>query len=70
MNETSDIYGYSLISKGRKIRIKCVMQGRPFLDFGELNPLEQRLEKEIQDYLKNKPDVKAEIDKHTKSMSQ
>jgi hypothetical protein len=70
MNETSDIYGYSLINRGKKTRTKCVMQGRQFLDFGELNPLEQKLEKEIQEYLKDKPNVKAKIDEHTKSMSQ
>ena len=70
MNETSDIYGYSLINKGQKIRTKCVMQGRQFLDFGELNPFEQKLEKEIQEYLKDKPNVKIKIDEHTKSMNQ
>lgn len=70
MNETSDIYGYSLINKGKKIRTKCVMQGRQFLDFGELNPIERKLEKEIQEYLKDKPIVKTKIDEHTKSMSQ
>lgn len=70
MNETSDIYGYSLINKGKKIRTKCVMQGRQFLDFGELNPLEQKLEKEIQVYLKDKPILKAKFDESTKSMSQ
>lgn len=70
MNETSEIYGYSLINKGKKIRTKCVMQGRQFLDFGELNPIEQKLEKEIQEYLRDKPILKAKIDEHTKSMSQ
>jgi hypothetical protein len=70
VNETSDIYGYSLINKGKKIRTKCVMQGRQFLDFGELNPIEKKLEKEIQEYLKDKPIVKEKIDEHTKSMNQ
>jgi hypothetical protein len=69
INETSDIYGYSLINRGKKIRTKCVVQGRQFLDFGELNPLEQRLEKEIREYIKDKPETKAKIDEHTKSMS-
>jgi len=69
MNETSDIYGYSYITKGKRLRTKCVVKGQVFLDFGELNPVEQKLQKEMEDYLNGKPEVKVKIDDHTKSMT-
>lgn len=69
MNELSDIYGYSFVNKGEKLRTKCVTKGQQFLDFGELNPLEQKLQKEIIEYLDKNPELKEKIDEHTKSMS-
>jgi hypothetical protein len=69
MNETSDIYGYSFVNRGEKLRTKCVTKGQQFLDFGELNPLEQKLQKEIAEYLDKNPATKEHVDKHTKSMT-
>ena len=68
-NDTTDIYGYSLIEGGKKIRTKCVVQGRLFLDFGELNELETKLYLETVKYLKSKWLVRRKMTKHTKSMS-
>jgi len=69
LNEVSDFTGYSLIKESKKIRTKCVVQGEPFLDFGELNDTERQLHEEIIDYLSQNTELRAKVNEHTKSMT-
>lgn len=69
VNEVSDVYGYSYINRGVKLRTKCVVQGDQFLDYGELNPLEEKLLVDITEYLNEKPETRMKLDEHSKSMT-
>lgn len=70
INDTSDTTGYSYLKSSKKIRTKMVAQGRPFLDFGELNENEKMLHDQIVRYIEKNSKTKASLFDHTKKMSE
>lgn len=70
ISETPDIIGYSFLKSSKKIRTKMVAQGRPFLDFGELNEIEKMLHDQIVRYIEKNPKTKTSLFNHTKNMSE
>jgi hypothetical protein len=51
LNDTIDFFGFSRIENGIKIRSKFVGQGRPFLDYGNLHVVEQKIYDEYSEIL-------------------
>jgi len=62
LNDTIDFFGFSRIENGIKIRSKFVGQGRPFLDYGDLHVVEQKIYEEYSEILFSDEYIKSIFD--------
>ena len=64
LNDTIDFWGFSRIQEGQKRRSKFVGQGRPFLDYGNLHSVEQKLYEDYSKILLSDPNIKEVFNKN------
>lgn len=68
LNDTIDFFGFSRIKDGVKIRSKFVGQGRPFLDYGDLHIVEQKIYDDYSEILFSDSKIKTIFDKKYKEL--
>lgn len=68
LNDTIDFMGFCRLQNEIKLRSKFVGQGRPFLDFGELHPIEQKLYNDYSEILFEDKKIKQIFDEKFESI--